>query len=422
MKSANDLQEAVHTPRHIVLAAGGTGGHIYPALAIADRLRALDPTVRITFSGTQRGMESTLIPQNGYDFEPVRVIPFSRQEGWRRFLVPFILLGSSVRSAWRFRRNRVDLVIGMGGYPSLPAVLGARFAGIPRLLHESNAVPGKTNMFALSFTKNVGVVFPGVGGEAIGDKHDVRVLGLPIRTPDGPASEQPAPGIRERLGLAAGDRLVVVSGGSAGALSLTNAAIAAASLVPENANVTFLIKTGGPDFKRATAMLAQQGTGTKVHLIAQIEDMNDAYESATLFVGRAGAASIAELSQFGVPSVLIPYPWAAGDHQKHNAQRTSHGGTGSLGHARGLGADRPHPGTGDPRPAGFTRIASGNGRPRCNTGTPWRRGQHGHLGLLPHQVNIHPKVGNHDKQLLKRLRRPKRPGHRRRRVHRIPPG
>lgn len=320
MISFTEPPEAVKASRHIVLAAGGTGGHIYPALAIADRLRALDPTVRITFSGTQRGMESSLIPQNGYAFAPVRVIPFSRQEGWRRFLVPFILLSSAMGSAVRFRRERVDLVIGMGGYPSLPAVLGARLAGIPRLLHESNAVPGKTNRFALTFTRNLGVVFAEVEGSKRGQKHDVRVVGLPIRGAAQSSRGNGASRLRERLGLTASDRLVVVSGGSAGAVNLTNAALDAASKCLTASDTVFLIKTGGKDFDRATEKLASLPVGSKVHLIAHIDDMNEAYGSADLFISRAGAASIAELSQNAVPSILVPYPWAADDHQRRNAE------------------------------------------------------------------------------------------------------
>lgn len=320
--SMNHLTEPpeVGQPMHVVLAAGGTGGHIYPALAIADRLRALDPTIRITFSGTLRGMEADLIPRNGYDFAPVRVIPFSRQEGWKRFLVPFILFSSAAKSAVRFRRDRVDLVIGMGGYPSMPAVLGARFAGIPRLLHESNAIPGKANKFALSFTKNLGVVFTEVEKGKQGPNHDVRVVGLPIREAAPASAASGTSRIRERLGLNVTDRLIVVSGGSAGAVNLTNAALDASSKCLTAEGTVFLVKTGGKDYIRATEKLAELPSGARVHLIAHIEDMTDAYESADLFVSRAGAASIAELSQNAVPSILVPYPWAADDHQRHNAE------------------------------------------------------------------------------------------------------
>lgn len=320
MNQLTDEPNAADQRMHVVMAAGGTGGHIYPALAVADQLRTLDPTMRITFSGTKRGMESDLIPRNGYDFTAVKVIPFSRQEGWKRFLVPVILISSAVQSAVKFRRDRVDLVIGMGGYPSLPAVLGARFAGIPRLLHESNAIPGKANRFALTFTRNLGVVFAEVEGRKRGPKHDVRVIGLPIREAAQAPLGNGAPRLRERLGLQVGDRLIVVSGGSAGAVNLTNAALEAASKCLTTSDTVFLIKTGGKDFDRAAEKQASLPVGAKVHLIAHIEDMNDAYESADLFISRAGAASIAELSQNAVPSILVPYPWAADDHQRHNAQ------------------------------------------------------------------------------------------------------
>lgn len=320
MNQHTDQPEAADQRMHVVMAAGGTGGHIYPALAVADQLRTLDPTMKITFSGTKRGMEADLIPMNGYDFTPVKVIPFSRQEGWMRYLVPFILLSSAVQSAAKFRRDRVDLVIGMGGYPSMPAVLGAWFAGVPRLLHESNAIPGKANQFALTFTRNLGVVFAEVEERQRGSKHDVRVVGLPIRETTHARHNSAPNRLRERLGLHVGDRLIVVSGGSAGAVSLTNAALDAASKCRTADDTVFLIKTGGKDFDRAAEKQASLPAGAKVHLIAHIDDMNAAYESADLFVSRAGAASIAELSQNAVPSILIPYPWAADDHQRHNAQ------------------------------------------------------------------------------------------------------
>ena len=164
------------------------------------------------------------------------------------------------------------------------------------------------------------MVFAEVEGRKRGPKHDVRVVGLPIREAAQASTGNGTPRLRDRLGLQASDRLVVVSGGSAGAVNLTNAALDAASKCLTASDTVFLIKTGGKDFNRAAEKLESLPVGAKVHLIAQIEDMNDAYESADLFISRAGAASIAELSQNAVPSILVPYPWAADDHQRHNAE------------------------------------------------------------------------------------------------------
>ncbi|WP_188307481.1 UDP-N-acetylglucosamine--N-acetylmuramyl-(pentapeptide) pyrophosphoryl-undecaprenol N-acetylglucosamine transferase, partial [Streptomyces sp. CBMA123] len=138
----------MHTPLSVVIGAGGTGGHIYPGLALAEALRKTDPDAVISFVGTTRGLETRLIPEAGYRLHTVDMIPFDPSLGARRYLLPADLLRAARQAQRAVDDQRAQVVVGMGGYASAPAVLAARMSGLPSLIHESNAVPGRANAFA----------------------------------------------------------------------------------------------------------------------------------------------------------------------------------------------------------------------------------------------------------------------------------
>ncbi|WGW13663.1 UDP-N-acetylglucosamine--N-acetylmuramyl-(pentapeptide) pyrophosphoryl-undecaprenol N-acetylglucosamine transferase [Saxibacter everestensis] len=305
----------------IVIGAGGTGGHIYPGLAIADAILKRVPEAKISFTGTSRGLEGTLVPKFGYELATSSMIPFAASMGWRRFALPVYLLRAGIDCARRFRRDGVDLVIGMGGYPSSPAIVGAWLAGIPRLIHESNARSGKANQVAALLSDHIGIAFDHAQGQLPSLGKDVRRVGVPLM-PAVVAMNRA--GLRseavDSLGVSPDQRLVVVNGGSQGARSLTKAALELAALWRDRTDVMLLIKTGPADYQAAVQRIEELKASHGTRVVAYMDRMDLVYAAADVMVGRSGAATVAELAHIGLPAVLIPHPWAAGDHQRHNAE------------------------------------------------------------------------------------------------------
>ncbi|MFJ3856384.1 UDP-N-acetylglucosamine--N-acetylmuramyl-(pentapeptide) pyrophosphoryl-undecaprenol N-acetylglucosamine transferase [Streptomyces sp. NPDC090085] len=327
-----------HTPTalSVVIGAGGTGGHIYPGLALAEALRAAVPGAVLSFIGTERGLETELIPGAGHRLHTVDMIPFDPALGTKRYLLPAALLRSAHQARAVIRAQGAHVVVGMGGYPSAPAVLGARLAGVPAVIHESNAVPGRANRFAARLTPHVAVAFdrsrPHLAG---GDR--ALTTGMPISAALAALAELPGPDraalradARRALGVPAGRRLVVFNGGSLGAVRLTRAAAGLAGLWQHRDDVQLLVKTGPAALPGTVADLAASGGGRIARAVPYLDRMDLVYAAADLVVCRAGSATVAELAATGVPAVLVPYPHAPGDHQTHNARVLSDAGAGIL--------------------------------------------------------------------------------------------
>ncbi|WP_424216514.1 UDP-N-acetylglucosamine--N-acetylmuramyl-(pentapeptide) pyrophosphoryl-undecaprenol N-acetylglucosamine transferase (plasmid) [Streptomyces sp. BI20] len=328
-----------HTARRlsVVIGAGGTGGHIYPGLALADALRRAVPDAEVAFVGTTRGLETRLVPDAGYPLHTVDMIPFDPALGARRWLLPADLLRAGRQAREVLRDRRADVVVGMGGYPSAPAVLGARMAGLPALIHESNAVPGRANRFAARLTPHIAVAFDHSRAHLAGGAGAV-TTGMPISAALAGLAELPA-GERTRLrdearaalGVAPGRRLIVFNGGSLGAVRLTEAAAELACRWQDREDVHLLVKTGVSGSGDALAHLTSTCGGRRVaRVVPYLDRMDLVYAAADLVVCRAGSATIAELAATGVPAVLVPYPHAPGDHQTHNARVLSDAGAGLL--------------------------------------------------------------------------------------------
>ncbi|MET9699216.1 UDP-N-acetylglucosamine--N-acetylmuramyl-(pentapeptide) pyrophosphoryl-undecaprenol N-acetylglucosamine transferase [Streptomyces sp. NPDC006529] len=324
------------TPLSVVIGAGGTGGHIYPGLALADALRAAVPGAVISFIGTERGLETGLIPGAGYRLHTVDMIPFDPALGAKRYLLPAALLRSAGQAHTVIRAQGAQVAVGMGGYPSAPAVLGARMAGLPAVIHESNAVPGRANRFAARLTPHIAVAFDRSRAHLAGGAHAL-TTGMPISAAlaglarlDRPAREALRHEARRALRVPAGRRLVVFNGGSLGAVRLTGAATALAGLWRERDDVQLLVKTGPGALDAAAGELAANGGHRIARAVSYLDRMDLVYAAADLVVCRAGSATVAELAATGVPAVLVPYPHAPGDHQTHNARVLSEAGAGLL--------------------------------------------------------------------------------------------
>ncbi|MFD5695170.1 UDP-N-acetylglucosamine--N-acetylmuramyl-(pentapeptide) pyrophosphoryl-undecaprenol N-acetylglucosamine transferase [Streptomyces rubiginosohelvolus] len=337
----------MRTPLSVVIGAGGTGGHIYPGLALAEALRRADPDAVISFIGTERGLETTLIPAAGYRLHTVDMIPFDPALGAKRFLLPAALLRSGAQARAVLRRQQAQVVVGMGGYPSAPAIVGAKMAGLPSVIHESNAVPGRANQFAARLTEHLTVAFDGSRAHLSGGERALTV-GMPIAASlaalDRPALREEA---RRAFGIPDGARVVLFNGGSLGAARLTAAAVGLAARWRGRGDVHLLIKTGPAALAETRRKLVDAGAGAVARgearqqpadaasgpvaqAVPYLDRMDLAYAVADLVVCRAGSATIAELATTGVPAVLVPYPHAPGDHQTHNARVLSDAGAAHL--------------------------------------------------------------------------------------------
>ncbi|MFD7777658.1 glycosyltransferase [Streptomyces sp. NPDC059753] len=317
----------MRTPLSVVIGAGGTGGHIYPGLALAEALRRADPDAVISFVGTERGLETKLIPGAGFRLHTVDMIPFDPALGAKRYLLPAALIRSGAQCRGILRAQSAQVAVGMGGYPSAPVIVGARMAGLPSVIHESNAVPGRANQFAARLTPHITVAFDRSRAHLSGGK-DADTVGMPIAaqlaTLDRTALRAEA---RRAFGIPDGARVVLFNGGSLGAARLTEAAVGLAARWRHRPDVHLLIKTGPAALDETRRRL---GDSPVARAVPYLDRMDLAYAVADLVVCRAGSATVAELATTRVPAVLVPYPHAPGDHQTHNARVLSDAGAAHL--------------------------------------------------------------------------------------------
>ena len=301
----------------IVIAAGGTGGHIYPGLALAAALRRRAPDARITFVGTERGLEGRLIPEQGYPVRFTAMVPFT---GKGKVVLPAALTRAAFQSNRILRDEQADVAVGMGGYASIPLIAGAWLGRMPSLIHESGAIPGRANLVAARLTRNIGVAFAEAAA-SFPSSRDVRVVGMPLDTEvtslDRAARRSDA---RRAFGLPADAFVVFVTGGSQGAASLNAAAVGLGARWAGRDDVRVVLKTGRAHHEAIEAEIRAAGADSVVMPVSFFERITDAYAAADACISRAGAGTVAELAAVGLPSFLVPYPHAPGDHQAINAR------------------------------------------------------------------------------------------------------
>jgi UDP-N-acetylglucosamine--N-acetylmuramyl-(pentapeptide) pyrophosphoryl-undecaprenol N-acetylglucosamine transferase len=288
----------------VIIAGGGTGGHLFPGLAVAEALARRNRS-EIIFVGSSYGIETRVIPKRGYPLHllPVRAL---RGQGALGSVSSSIRLPISVASAWRLLgRLRPDLLIGVGGYASAPAVLAGWSKRIPTVLLEQNAHPGLTNRLLGKLADRICVSFPESKRYFRGER--TVETGNPVRPP--------APSSRPRGDTAS----LLIFGGSAGAHHLNEVAVEAMARLGTTGKIPRILhQTGEADLERVRERYAARAIEADVR--AFIEDMASAYAAADLVVCRAGATTIAEVTALGKPAVFVPYPFAADDHQRKNAE------------------------------------------------------------------------------------------------------
>ena len=300
----------------IAIAAGGTGGHIYPGLALADAITARCPDARIEMVGTPRGMEGELVPRAGYPLHLYDMVQFNNQ-GWRKALAPAALVRASVQARSLLRRLDADVAVSMGGYSGVPLIIGARLAGVPSVVHEPGAVPGQANRVAARFTRNVATSFPSTRFAG----REVREVGYPLQQAIASFDRDALrPEARSAMGLGDDVSLVLVNGGSQGSLVLNRLALGLAARWSGRTDVRILLKAGARTHDDIAAELSTNRGRDLVELVRYIDRMDHAFAAADVAICRAGAGTVAELASVGLPSVLVPLPHHEHDEQGHNAK------------------------------------------------------------------------------------------------------
>ena len=304
----------------VCIAGGGTGGHVFPALATAAAVRARDAGAALLFVGTAAGLEARLVPAAGYPFETIRVRGLAGKAMGERLAAVLALPGAVSRSRRILKQFAPDVVLGVGGYVAGPVLVAAALRGIPTVLHEQNAIPGLTNRLLCRVATAVAVSLEAARGHLPARR--ITVTGNPVRAAlFGHARDRS----REAFGLAPDRTTLLVFGGSQGARRLNEVMRGAAEgLVDMRANLQFLHATGERD--REAVAAAYAGAGIRAVVLSFIEAMGAAYAAADLVICRAGATTVAELSALGKPAILVPFPYAANDHQRHNAAALVEGG------------------------------------------------------------------------------------------------
>lgn len=291
----------------VLIMAGGTGGHVFPALAVARRLR--DKGRAVIWLGSPRGIENRLIPDAGIPLERVRVSGLRGKGLLSWLLAPFKLLIAIWDALRVVRTVRPGVVLGMGGFAAGPGGLAAWLLGRPLVIHEQNAAAGLTNRLLAGLAREVLQAFPGSFSRRV----HARTIGNPVRDD---ILQIPVPG--SRMAGRAGPLRLLVIGGSQGALALNQSVAGAVSLLREPTNVAVRHQSGEATFDAAVA--AYRDSGVDAEVTKFIDDMAAAYAWADVIVCRSGALTVSEVAAAGLGSVLIPFPAAVDDHQTLNAR------------------------------------------------------------------------------------------------------
>ncbi|HLM69492.1 MAG TPA: UDP-N-acetylglucosamine--N-acetylmuramyl-(pentapeptide) pyrophosphoryl-undecaprenol N-acetylglucosamine transferase [Longimicrobium sp.] len=327
----------------VLFAGGGTGGHLYPALALGDAFKRLDPAAEVFFIGAKRGVEARVLPEKGVPHQLLPLEPIRRAKPWQNWrLLP--AMAQSFGGLGRiFRTFRPNLVVGTGGYASGPAVGYALLRGVPAAVQEQNSYPGFVTRLVDKRVRQLHLAFPEARKYLNpGKRTEVFEFGNPITPPDFGVDRLAA---RTRFGLGGGTVGLVV-GGSQGARAVNEALLADLRGVVEGridalpAGFELLWATGTGNYDRVQAALADIGSPAWVKAVPYITDMPSALASADFAISRAGAMSLAELCAWGVPSILVPLPTAAANHQYHNAVALAEAGAAVMIEEKQLGGGR----------------------------------------------------------------------------------
>ena len=320
--------------RSVVLAGGGTAGHVNPLLAVADELRARRPDAKVLVLGTTTGLEADLVPARGYELRPVPRVPLPRRPSADLLRLPGRLRAAVGAAEAAIEEIGAQVVVGFGGYVSTPAYLAARRRGVPVVIHEQNARPGLANRLGARWASRAGLTFPGTplhpaGGRGV-------VTGLPLRREIAELARARAAdavgtrvGAADALGLDASLATVLVTGGSSGALSVNTAVAGAAeALLTAGAQVLHLTGKGkdGPVRDAVLRLPPHLADARRYHVREYLPEMHLALAVADLVLARSGAGTVCELAALGLPAIYVPLPFGNGEQRLNAAPLVAAGG------------------------------------------------------------------------------------------------
>lgn len=294
-----------HDTRRILIMAGGTGGHVFPALAVARYLQ--EQGVEVHWLGTRRGLESRVVPEAGFGIRFISVSGLRGKRLFSLFLAPFKLAYALLQALFICLQLRPDAVLGMGGFVTGPGGLAAWLLRRPLLIHEQNAIPGLTNRLLSRLARQVMEAFPGSFAKA-----EVMHTGNPVRQE---IVELPEP--QQRFAGHDGPIRVLIIGGSLGAQALNETVPVAMAQLAAQFPVTLWHQAGKGKLEATRDAYADAGVEARIEMF--IEDMAEAFDWADLVICRSGALTVSELAAAGLASILVPYPYAVDDHQTANA-------------------------------------------------------------------------------------------------------
>lgn len=296
-----------------IIAGGGTGGHIFPAIAIANAIKKIQPTANFLFIGAKGKMEMEKVPQAGYEIKGLDIAGFNRSSLIKNIGLPFKIVKSFFQVANIFKTFKADAVIGVGGYSSFPVLKYAQGKNIPTFIHESNSFAGKSNI--LIGKKATAVFTASDGMEKFFPSNKIMVTGNPVRQTISHSIVSKSEAV-QFFGLNENKKTVLVIGGSLGAKSINEAIAKGINDFVEN-NLQLIWQTGKPYFETAKEIIAGK---QDVFMSDFITQMENAYAAADVVISRSGAMAVAEICMVSKPVIFVPYPHAAEDHQTANAK------------------------------------------------------------------------------------------------------
>ncbi|HEU0226312.1 MAG TPA: undecaprenyldiphospho-muramoylpentapeptide beta-N-acetylglucosaminyltransferase [Arachidicoccus soli] len=301
--------------QRIIIAGGGTGGHIFPAIAIANALRKINPNIELLFIGALGKMEMEKVPQAGYQIKGIDIAGFNRSSILKNISLPYKIIKSFFQVKEIFKDFSPNAVIGVGGYSTYPVLRYAQKKGIPTFIHESNSFAGKSNIL---LGKNANKIFVASDGmEKFFPAKKIIITGNPVRKIISESTVNRSESLRF-FGLEENKRTILVTGGSLGSRTINEVIIHHLTDL-QALNVQLIWQTGANNSERY--ILAGKAFPRNVWVGQFIQDIDKAFAAADVVVARAGAMSIAEMCVAGKPTVFVPFPYAAEDHQTANAMR-----------------------------------------------------------------------------------------------------
>ncbi|MFN1834713.1 undecaprenyldiphospho-muramoylpentapeptide beta-N-acetylglucosaminyltransferase [Balneola sp. MJW-20] len=308
----------------ILIAAGGTGGHVYPAISIADAIRSEHQNAEILFVGTKNHMEWTAVPKAGYEIVNVWISGFHRRLTLKNLLFPFKLITSLIQSANILRKFRPQVTVSCGGYVAGPVGWVAAKSGIPIVIQEQNSYPGVTNRMLAKDAEKIFTAFE--GASKYFPKEKIQLSGNPVRSVLRSADKKEA---LKSLNFISDKPVLLILGGSGGARSINQAMLENITSLHDELGLQILWQCG-PRYYEGLSAEMDLNKLENLKLTPYIDKMPEAYAAADLVISRAGASSCSELMMTGKPSVLVPSPNVAGDHQTENAKSMVEAGASEL--------------------------------------------------------------------------------------------